>query len=251
MKSFIPIFALALGGAAPTHAAPMKPAAPAVPAPIDPEKLALATTVADALWPDGTYGRMVQDMAGGNGIADLVLDLKPEEIMGSFLAGMPKDSEMANDGNGPVLSPKDGKPSKTLREELTAKDPYFEERMRITMKVVGEEVARIAKPIEPKLRAGIAKSIARRFTREQLVPIAAFFQTEPGKAYAAQSMTLFIDKDVMLAILQSVPAIVKELPGAMDKVKKATAHLPPPPKDDKKADADDGDDQDEDELPST
>ena len=171
--------------------------------------------------------------------------------MGSFLEGMPKDSDMANHGDGPVLSPKDGKPSKTLHEELVAKDPYFDERMRITIKVVAEEITRITAPFEPKLRAGLAKSIARRFTREHLVPIAAFFQTEPGKAYAAQSMTLLIDKDVMLAILQSVPAMVKELPGAMEKVKKATAHLPPPPKDDKKGEADDDEDQDEDELPST
>ena len=96
-------------------------------------------------------------------------------------------------------------PSPTIREMLIAEDPHFEERMRITVKVVGDEVRRIAKPIEPKFREGLSKSIARRFTRAQLEPIAVFFETDPGRAYAAQSMTLFIDKDVMLAMIQSVP----------------------------------------------
>ena len=113
---------------------------------------------------------------------------------------------------------------------MIAEDPHFEERMRITMNVVGDEVRRIARPIEPRFRDGLARSIARRFTREQLEPIAVFFETDAGRAYAEQSMTLFIDKDVMLALIQSVPTMIKELPPAFEKVKKATAHLPKPPK---------------------
>ena len=70
----------------------------------------------------------------------------------------------------------------------------------------------------------------RRFTRGQLEPIAAFFETDAGRDYAEQSITLFIDKDVMLALIQSLPTMIKELPPAFEKVKKATAHLPKPPK---------------------
>ncbi len=96
---------------------------------------------------------------------------------------------------------------------MVADDPFFEERMRITAKVVGDELTRLAGPIEPKLREGLTKSIARRFSREQLGPIATFFETDAGKAYAAQSMSLFIDKDVMLAMMSSVPSVIKEMPG--------------------------------------
>lgn len=125
--------------------------------------MALAQKFADALWPYGTYGRMADSMIGGK-------------------EGGPKASE------GP---PPGSPPARTLREKLIAEDPHFEKRMRITMKVIGEEVTRIAKPIESKFRAGLAKSIARRFSSEQLGPIATFFESDAGKAYAAQSMTLF------------------------------------------------------------
>ena len=247
IKRLALLFLLASFAATPAHAAPL-PAA-------EVEKSALAGKVAGALWPDGTYARMVDSMIGGkDGLADMVLDMRPAELMGMMLQGMA----------GPDSKPADAPPpekerAKTLREELIAKDPHFEERMRITMKVVGEEVARIAKPIEPKLRDGLTKSIARRFTREQLVPIAAFFDSEAGRAYAAQSMSLYIDKDVMLAMMQSVPAVIREMPKAMERVKSATAHLPEPPKpktDDPPADEEDEEHHDHEEpqadaLPST
>ena len=163
-------------------------------------------------------------------------------------------------GMGPEVKPgKDApprKPSPTLRESMIAEDPHFEERMRISAKVAGEELTRLAAPIEPKLRDGLSKSIARRFTSEQLVPIATFFETDAGKAYAAQSLSLFIDKDVILALISSVPTVVKEIPGIMEKVEKATAHLPKPKKKapdvtDDTDDNGDADDSGESDLPST
>ena len=215
--------AVAAGAAAPAMAAPRQPAATAA---ADPAKEALAARVAAALWPDGTYGRMVDSMVGGkDGLGDMILDMRPADMMVLMAQTMAEAGKPA-----PAATDKPGPPSPTLREIMTAEDPHFEERMRITMQVVGDEVRRIAKPIEPKFRAGLAKSIARRFTREQLEPIAAFFETDAGRAYAEQSMALFIDKDVMLALIQSMPAMIKELPPALEKVKTATAHLPKPPK---------------------
>lgn len=193
---------------------------------VDPEKQALAARVAASLWPDGTYGRMIDSMIGGkDGLSDMFLDMRPSDLMGALAETMVGEGKPAADvKEGP------DPPSPTFREMFKAEDPHFEERMRITMNVVGEEVRRIAKPIEPKFREGLSKSIARRFTREQLAPIATFLETEPGRAFAAQWMTLFIDKDVMLAMIQSVPAMVKEMPAAFKRVEAATAHLPKPPK---------------------
>ena len=60
----------------------------------------------------------------------------------------------------------------------------------------------------------------------------------------------------MLAMATSVPAVIKEFPGIMEKVKKATAHLPKP-KAKATEEADDGGGSSEepadapDELPST
>jgi hypothetical protein len=241
------IAALAAGTASPALAAPEHKAALSA---TDPHKDALAARVAAALWPDGTYGRMIDSMIGGkDGLGDMFLDMRPADMMMLMAQAMAEEGKPAPDvKEGPET------PSPTLRQILTAEDPHFEERMRITLKVVGEEVRRIAKPIEPKFRQGLAKSIARRFTREQLEPIAAFFETEAGRAYAEQSMTMFIDKDVMLALIHSVPTMINELPPALEKVKKATAHLPKPPKskpeepqaedDEANEDADESDDSD-------
>ena len=205
--------------AIPALAAPAPPAA-------DPAKQALAARVAASLWPDGTYGRLVETMfVGKDGLTDMVFEMRPADLMVSMAQAMAEDGS----GRGPSKG-SSGPPSPTIREMMIAKDPHFEERTRITMKVVGEEVRRIATPIEPRFREGLAKSIARRFTSEQLGPIAAFLETEPGRAYAAQSMTLFIDKDVILALVHSVPTMIKEMPAALGKVEKATAHLPKPPK---------------------
>ena len=205
----------ALAGQAPATA---QPAA-------DPVKQALATRVAASIWPDGTYARMIDSMFGAkDGLTDMFLDMRPADLMGALA------ESMAGEGKAKADTEEAAQPSPTFREMFTAEDPHFEERMRITVKVVGDEVRRIARPIEPKFRAGLAKSIERRFTRQQLEPIAAFLETEPGRAYAAQSMTMFIDKDVMLAMIQSFPTMIKEMPAAFKKVEAATAHLPKPPK---------------------
>ena len=234
------------------------PAAKATATAPDPERLKLAARVSAVLWPNGTYVRIFQGMTGGeNGLFDMVLDLRPGDIMGGMFEGAAAgpDAQAAKDA-----PPK--KPSPTLRESIVAEDPYFEERMRISMKVAEEEMTRLAAPIEPKLREGLAKSIARRFTTEQLVPIATFFETPAGKAYAEQSFSMFVDKDVMLALISSVPAVVKEVPGIMEKIHKATAHLPKPKHkapevtDDSSANGDAGDNGETDEktdsdMPST
>jgi hypothetical protein len=172
----------------------------------------------------------------------MFLDMRPSDLMGALaetMVGEGKPKPDVTEGPDP--------PSPTFREMFKAEDPHFEERMRITMKVVGEEVRRISKPIEPKFRDGLSKSIARRFTRDQLVPIAAFLETEPGRAFAAQWMTLFIDKDVMLAMIQSFPTMIKEMPAAFKKVEAATAHLPKPPKKPEAAEASSS----EEEMPPT
>lgn len=250
----IQYFAAAICAAlsAPALSAAPTPPAKAATAP-DPEKLKLAARVSAVLWPNGTYGRIFQGMTGGeNGLFDMILDLRPGDIMGAVAEDMGMGPEAKPDKDAPPR-----KPSPTLRESMVAEDPYFEERMRISAKVAGEELTRLAAPIEPKLREGLAKSIARRFTSEQLVPIVTFFETDAGKAYAAQSLSLFIDKDVILALISSVPTVVKEVPGIMEKVEKATAHLPKPKKKapdatvvpDDNGEADDS--SDDSEMPST
>jgi hypothetical protein len=185
---------------------------PAQPDPA-PERLALSRVTVQGLFPDGTYGQLMDGMLGG--IADRVLDM----------------SEADFGAKG-----KDGKPASkaTLREAALKDDPHFEARLRIMEKVIGEEMAKIARIVEPKLREGLARSMARRFEAKQLTDINAFLATDSGRAFGKESMAMWVDSDVMRAMVASFPEIITVMPDAMKRLEAETAHLPKPKKDEAK-----------------
>ncbi len=185
---------------------------PAQPDPA-PERLALSRVSVQGLFPDGTYGQLMDSMLGD--IADRVLDL----------------SEADFDKKG-----KDGKPPSkaTLRQQALKDDPHFEERMRIMERVIGEEMAKIAAIVEPKLREGLARSMARRFDPKQLAEINAFLATDTGRAFGRQSMAMWVDADVMRAMVASFPEIMTAMPAGMKRLEAETAHLPKPRKEEEK-----------------
>ena len=118
--------------------------------------------------------------------------------------------------------------------------------MRIMRRVIGEELVKISAVMEPKLREGLARSMARRFDEKQLRDINAFLATESGRAFAAENMKMWIDPDVMRSIVQSFPHMISAVPGAMLRLEAETAHLPKP----KKKDEPKPDDAEEDEAGS-
>jgi hypothetical protein len=185
---------------------------PAQPDPL-PQRLALARTTARGVFPDGTYARLMGGMM--HSVVDRVMGLS--------------DTDFGKAGNK-------GEASLTLKQKLAKDDPYFDQRMAITERVLGEEFAKVAAVIEPKMREGLARSLARKFDEKQLADINAFFATDSGKAFGDQSMSMWVDPDVMRAIMTSLPEIMKEMPAAMKRVETETAHLPKPKKVEAKAD---------------
>lgn len=181
---------------------------PAQPDPA-PGRLALSQVSVQRLFPNGTYSRLMDGMMSG----------MAERILGMSEADFSKTG-------------KDGKPASTLtlRDQMKKDDPYFEERMRITEQVIMEEMAKLSLIIEPKMREGLARSMARRFNEKELGDLNAFLATESGRAYGAQSMAMWVDSDVMRAMISSFPEIIAAMPGAMQRLETATAHLPKPPK---------------------
>jgi hypothetical protein len=198
--------------AAPAMAAPAALAPQAAPAktPVDPARLALAKVTVDSIWPIGTYERLMKDMMSN----------MQDSIMGRML-----DSTAAE--LGIETESDDGK---TLRQKISEKDPHFEERMRITNQVMGDEMIRLFGKMEPKLREGLANAYARRFTVAELAEINRFFASPAGASYARQSMELMTDKELMAEMMSAGPEFMKEMPAIIEKLKKATAHLPEPPK---------------------
>lgn len=189
-----------------------------------PARLALARATAAGVLPDGTYAALFDEMMGG--------------MVDRFLSMSEADFEQ-KDGKGKPAG------SATLRQELAKDDPHFEERMRITRRVVGEELTKISALMEPKLRDGLARAIARRFDERQLGEINAFLATETGRAFGGQSMRMWVDPDVMRSMLQSFPDMITAMPGAIKRLESETAHLPKPPKKQGKAGADEADEADE------
>ncbi len=179
------------------------PAQPEPPAP----RLALSRTAVQSLFPDGTYARMMGGMM--HGIADRVMGMTAADL------GARPDKGKAAD-------------TMTLKQKLAKDDPAFDERMRIMEQVIGEEFAKMAAIVEPRMRDGLARSMARRFDEKQLADLNAFLATDSGKAFGSQSMAMYVDPDVMRAMIGSFPEMMKAMPDAMKRVEAATAHLPKP-----------------------
>jgi hypothetical protein len=198
--------------------APDAPAAPApVPAEIDPQRLALGRAAARALLPEGSYARMMQSMMPG--MADTLMGQMFETKMGNMMPeGSAPDREIERELG-----------DKTLRQVIAEGDPHFEERMRITNRVTMEAMVPIIARLEPDIREGLARAYARRFTAEQLGAMNAFFATPAGGAFAAESLAIWVDPEIMALMGGLAPELMKEMPAIVEKIHAATAHLPPPP----------------------
>ena len=181
---------------------------PAGPEPA-PARLALAKTTAAGMLPNGTYAGLFDDIMSG--FADRILDMNPAEFV-------------------PAKGGVKGATPVSLRAQLAKDDPHFDERMKIMRRVVGEELIKISALMDPKLREGLARSIARRFDEKQLRDVNAFLATDSGRAFAGQAMRMWVDPDVMRSMMQSMPHIIAAMPGAMIRLEAATAHLPKPKK---------------------
>ena len=223
-------FAALLFASAPALAQAPTPA-PARSAQVDAERLKLARTAVNYVWPLGTYQRMM------SGSMDQMMDSMMASMFDMKVGDMVPSSDKAMTDEEKKIA------QTTMREAILKKDPHFEERMRITNKVMMSEMGAFFDKVEPAIREGLANAYAKKFDARQLTDLNAFFQTPTGKVYASESIMLFVDPEMMKAMMSAMPELMKSMPAIMGKVKKATAHLPDPPK---RADKDDEEDEDQD-----
>jgi hypothetical protein len=175
----------------------------------DPARLALARTSAAALWPTGAYGKLMTNMMGT--MYDRVMQMKASDLPGGMKAGdVPGDP--------------------SLHTLATMKDPYFDQRAAAMRQVVEDEAGQVSAIIDPRIRDGLARSMARRFDERQLADINAFFLTPSGHALASQYMQMWVDPDMMRSIFSSMPDMMKLAPDMMVKMKAAAEKYPAPPK---------------------
>ena len=178
----------------------------------EPARLALARTTSQALVPPGSVGQAVGEMMGA--MVERVLDLRASDFP----------------VNPAKASPKGTPGDQNFHQSLLAKDPYFDERMRLTRAAVEIELSRFSSVIEPRLREGVARAVARRFDQRQLTEINAFFTTDSGKALGKHFLGLWFDPDLMRSMVAAAPDMMRLMPGSLERIVAATAHLPKPPK---------------------
>lgn len=178
----------------------------------DPARFALARTSVASVWPDGAYSALMTNFAGG--MFDRVLPMKK--------------SDLAPIG-GKVAPPRSSAANLSLHDEAAAKDPYFDQRVAAIRAAVADDVEKASAIIDPRIRDGMARAMARRFDARQLTDVNAFFATPSGHAFAGQYMQLWVDPDMMHSMMSSLPEMVKLMPDMMQKIKAANDRFPKPP----------------------
>lgn len=179
----------------------------------DAARLALARTAVLSMWPDGAYGRMMSSFMGG--MVDNALQLKKSD----FTAMAGASAKTNTSASAKQLS---------LHDQASAKDPYFDQRMAAYRQLIDQETAKASTVIDPRMRDGLARAMARKFDARQLTDINAFFATPSGHALANQYMQLWVDPDTIRSMFTAMPEIMKLMPDAMEKMKAIDAKFPKP-----------------------
>lgn len=201
---------LALAGAAPAAAQQStEPSAPVA----DPARFAAAQRIIDLVWPVGTFRRVMESSM------QATVDSSLESVLGMRIGDNPPASAAAGSADA----------NARLRERAGAADPHFRERYRITMDVMMKDMTEILSAFEPQVRRTMASIYARRFTESELNELNLFFSTPTGRRYASEAIAMMNDPELNAAMQSFTPRLVQAMPGIAEKVKKATAHLPPPP----------------------
>ena len=188
----------------------------------DPARLTLSRNSVAAMWPDGAYGKMMNGFMGG--MFDRFMELKKSDL-GAL---------------GPKLGKSDasaGAKDLSMHEQMAAKDPHFDERMAAMRVVIADELRKLSAIVDPRIREGLARSMARRFDAGQLTDINAFFATPSGHALAGHFMQLWVDPDTLRSLFGAMPEMMKLMPEAMQKIKEANDQFPKPPPSAKEAKA--------------
>lgn len=204
MRSALAAAALALAGPAIAQTAPPSVAA------ADPARLAAAEKAVATLVPKGIYMKMMRDQF------PRMMDAMMAQMMGMT------PGELGLPASG-------GDRDRTMRDAASGADPHFEERMKIMTRVMSEEMGALFDKIEPRVRAGLARAFARKFTKQQLDEMNAFFATPTGNAFASEYLTTFMDPEVTQEMMTATPEMMKAMPAIMAKMEAATKHLPPLP----------------------
>ncbi|MXO65764.1 DUF2059 domain-containing protein [Altericroceibacterium endophyticum] len=165
----------------------------------------------------------------------------PEGIYGEIVGTTMSDifNRMLGLGGGipdALLARKLGQPTERIaaldeeskRAVMQIIDPYFAERGERAMAVMVEQVTEMTGVLEPALREGLTRAYAVRFSAQELADINAFFATPSGAHFAAETLPLYTDPQIMAATTKVMPMIIKAMPKMSANIAEALAGLDDP-----------------------
>ncbi|WP_108789280.1 DUF2059 domain-containing protein [Erythrobacter sp. Alg231-14] len=166
------------------------------------ERLPAAMLVVSKLFPKGTYARMMDESMAP------MIDAMMGDLGGNSTIAL---SQLTG------LSPLDlsNLDAERLAKAVALLDPAAEERNSAMSRLMLTQIGEIMLEIEPAYRAGLARAYAVRFTNEELMDLSAYFETDVGKKYAAESFLVFADPQVMSSMNEMMPAMMERLPAIM------------------------------------
>lgn len=206
------LVALVLLAGAPAAAQTAAPTAP--PGSSNATATPLASKIAEQLFPDGTYRKMLGP-AMTKMLSDMTDSMMTTMPLGPLLTsvGLPEESVTKLDKS-------------TLGEIMAVTDPYYRERMRRGTNAMFSAMLPMFEKLEPDLRAGLAISLNNRFSAAELGDLKTFFATPTGSSFASQQMMLFMDPAVMGRMQAAMPKIMEAMPTMIAAMTDATKDLP-------------------------
>ncbi|MEL7687409.1 DUF2059 domain-containing protein [Citromicrobium bathyomarinum] len=182
-------------------------------------RLPEANAVAASLIPEGVYGAMMGQMM--DSFLSPIMELA-EADGGAMSAGDLTEYTGLYGEDLEGLSQEE-------RGELTQIfDPVYETRTKAQFDMIIGVANSAFSVLEPGVREGLAKAYASRFEASELAALNAFFATPVGAKYASQSLVINTDPQVISGMMQSIPALIEQLPVLLESIEDAEAGLPEP-----------------------
>ena len=182
----------------------------------DPARLALARTVMNGFMPVGSYVRMTNVMTDNfmTGVYDRVMAMTGTQL--SNAVGLPIAS-----GPDEAL---------TIHQRASKDDPMFDTRIKAYVAEMKYQMKDTLTIMEPKLREGIARAMARRFDANQLADLNRFFVTDTGRAFGQDMMLLWVDGDVFRGMIAAMPEMMRTMPSSAERFAAIDKQYPWPKK---------------------
>ena len=178
-------------------------------------RLPLATQAVSAIVPEGIYKRIMDEVMG-----------KTMAPLMQMLAGPPRGSLA-----GQINRSADGLMELTdeeLAEVASILDPDYKQRSDLQFELMMSKMGDVMVQLEPGLREGLARAYASRFTAAELADLNTFFATPSGQKYAAESLVIFSDPQVMGASMKAMPMIMGSMGEWVKEIEEATGNLRAP-----------------------